>query len=1291
MAYRVYDSTLLDFQLAPSMVGSVAGAANTQGPVIVSKSKVADALKPYVDEKTLAAIPERFYPIALRWRASPGLGLPYTPFRIYKRSKKPAFAEKQVFVFNWGSNATFLNGPLWQVSFTLVNASPIPLFVSVSPLDQHQKTIPNLQFSQTIAANSAVNVRFKFPNINGLVFNSGNATLQNITGIPMQDFLNDPGWQLIETVGFPFKNGTPASAAYQNSLQGFPAAPVSGDQAAVNRLAIARIFYQNPVYTQPDATVLPDWKTPDPSDLVHSFLKTQQTLDNVTTGVLYDIEEMLARVHQNPSLYNGKQANYLKKYKTKGFSDDGTVTSDNAEIQNPVCGTTLLGVSTDTWNAVGLGFGTTDFGMPGSSQDPKFIAGNAEYNIDSDYLLTATFLIPQYKLVQDSNGLFIPKFDKFTKVEMATLAHSAGPLPAMAGISNEVYAENRPLQLDAAFSDDVKLYWQKPAAGIPTGYAVAIRDTLTGQLDYLNTDRPFLPGYNRPYIPASRADENAEDLPGSDSDNFHRFFHHRSPRPESGIAVKNYYIAAMDVFGRWSAFQKTISNIGAAPLVNADIISAKVTVNTSGFDENSAHVYPNCTLEMVVAWHWDDRSPKEVKIAGHFVAVPPPPATIDPNLITKTDGLTFNNTSATVTNISLSFTGTAVSATSSNAAVSVSAIQDTVNSAPPNTIAYKVKIDHLLLNFETLSKLGLGIYVKSSQKNPPSVFTPYGNVKVIYINDPLPRKAPPIQPNVNWSSLPDAANVSRFRVSFAPPTPLGNTVGYAIYRASEAEVRRKVGLPPVQTGQDILARNIDLQGLNASQRKIAKDVFIRINTKMLTAPQTDIDLPGDLEGMYIYAMTSFTDQRVESGFSDWLYVAVPQRYTPAAPALKVLVHKDRDPDNPGTILQQRVVLKVEIPKGVKTERVDLFSTKKEYLAASFDLMGLPVTEGGLTGLPAGWEAFDENDDPVNPVNLSSQVAYYNITQVVTASWFPLFYRAASFGTDKDTEGKYPGRSKSSNLATALLSPPADFQLKNGSLTLNTPSLLRIGFFTDAEIQQTPLGSFKLTIQKRDAAKNIYEDVFAKDVPLIAKKQGGDVATLSTAYRLAKDGTGCFEFEYFVAAEAEAWYKVFVTDPLGRRKSLDLYYKKPAGPKVVIKNLKIKKLLLSVEMAFSIKTAKPAPGAYLLEILASQTSVLLPGGNIHTLAPMRINKRAKTALLFSAKLDAIGTAIPATNPAVYKDAGIPLDGFYNYHAIFKGTNTVKTLNGATVTVRVTDTDGNKTELSAKVQGGIIRPL
>lgn len=1305
MAYRIYDSKALDFQIAPCFTGNtnVAVLAATGSPY-VAKSQVANVLSKYVDAKTFAAIPERFMPLSLRWRVSPELGMPYTPFKVYKRKKQLAFAETTAIAFPFGSNTMFMNGPFWQISCTFKNPLAFPVAISVSPVDQYQELIPNLKYDQTIPANSAVNVRFKFPNINGLVFTSGSATLQTVTGIRMNDFLNDAGWELVETVGLPYKNGTPDPVAYQNSLQGFPAAPVDGDMAAVNRTAIARVFYQNPVFVQADGTTLPTWQPPDPAALVQSLLKKQATLDGTNTGIVYDIEEMLTRVHKNPALYNGKQVNFLKQYVTKGFSDDGTTTSDNATIKNPVCSTSLLGVATDCWNALGLGYGTTDFANIGGYTDQKFQQGNSEYNIECDYLLTASFRVPQYGIgIKD--GLPVIKFDHFDTYEIATLAHAAGALPVVTGLNNEVFAENRPLQRDASFSDDVKLYWKKSTAGMPTGYAVAIHDLLTGQLGYLNTDRPFLPGFKRPYIPATRADGDAQDLQGSDSDSFDKFFHHRSPRPETGNATKDYYVAAMDVFGRWSAFQKTESILPAAPLINADIISGKFVIDTNGVTEKTPHIYKNnTTLELIVAWHWDDRSPSEIVIGGHFVNVPAPPATIDTNAIPKNAGVTLDNTLVSAINISIAFKNdvpyvkdmaTGVAPDYKAPATEAEVVIDTVNSAAPNTIAYKIRIKKVSLNFESKSKLGFAAYVRSSEKNTPALYTAYGQVKMIYANDPIPRPAPPILPNVNWSSLPDANNVSRYRVSFSPPAAT-NVVGYAIYRASEADLRRKLGLAPTENGSDILARNITLKALSDAQKNMAKDVFIRINTQMLQVPQIDVDLPGDLEGMYIYAMTSFTDQRMESNFSDWLYVAVPHRFAPPAPSVKVLVHKDKDPDHPEIITQQRVVLKVEIPKGVKTEMLDVFQTQKDYLAASIDLMGLPVMEGGLKGMPAGWEAFDDNDTKINTVTVDTAVAYYNITQTVAASWFPVYYRVAGFGTHDEPAGKFPGRSKSSNLAMALLSPPTDFQLKNGTLASFNTSLLRIDFFTDAEIHATSYGNFKLTIQKRNTATNLYEDVLARDMTTIAKKQPADVAAKDALFRLAKDATGCFEYEYYVQIEDEAWYKVIVTDPLGRRKSLDLHYKKPvvATSSVVIKNLVLKQLLLSVEMSFQVNvtTKHPPTGHYLLEILATTAiPVITPVINPHILTPIKINPRTKVVTLYSGNMDAIGTTIPAANPAVYRDALMTRDGFATYHAVFKGTGSVSTLNNATIVIRVTDPDGKQTQVSGTLKGGIIKPL
>ncbi len=63
------------------------------------------------------------------------------------------------------------------------------------------------------------------------------------------------------------------------------------------------------------------------------------------------------------------------------------------------------------------------------------------------------------------------------------------------------------------------------------------------------------------------------------------------------------------------------------------------------------------------------------------------------------------------------------------------------------------------------------------------------------------------------------------------------------------------------------------------------------------------------------------------------------------------------------------------------------------------------------------------------------------------------------------------------------------------------------------------------------------------------------------------------------------------------------------------------------------------------------------------------------------MDTIGTTIPNTNPAVYRDS-VLVNKLYVYHAVFKGIKGSNPVDGAAITIRITDPDGLKVSATAQ---------
>ncbi|MBE7169244.1 MAG: hypothetical protein INR73_01555 [Williamsia sp.] len=1257
---RIYEAKTIDLEIAPCS----AYQDPTGGVGVISKSKVLDQLNKILDAKTVASIPQSFRPLALRWRVAPSLGLPQTPFQVYRRNKNTAYAEKSVPVFTAGPLSIFTAGPYWTITFGLANTTAFPVTATLSPIDQKMEAIPGAAFTRTIAPVSTQVVKLSYPNINGLILLSGSISILNLTGSTMNDIVNDPAWELIEVVGLPLKTAAAKAPVYANQPQGYPSNLKDGDAAAADRVDIARLFYTEPAYTQPDATVLPAWKTPTGAQLVGSLQATSSDKNGNTTGILYDIVEMLSKVHQNPQLYTGEQINFKKKTAASSFSDGTSPSTETAGFENPVCNTTLLGGAIDCWNALGIGLGTTDFAALGGNQ--KYDEAGNTLNLLYDYMVSAQFLVPEKAV--DNIYEYPPKmkFVQYKTLEFAALSHAAPQIGPVGALKIDNYTENRPAAIDKPYSKESKIYWNKPASLFPVSYAIAVKDALTGQLGYLNKNRAFLSAYPLPFFPAERADAAAVNGPGGDSDQYVRYYHHKNPVPFTGTARKDYYIAGQDVFGRWSPFVNGFTNLVPKPPANAEIISARFLIDSS---DPSDHIYP-AELELVVAWHWDDRRPARINIGGLFVPIPSPPATIQPDLVAEAFGLAMGN--ATVDNRSYLISFPAFNASNPAASVPVlmkenpltpvqategTVVIDTSGSdGGGTTVKYKIRLKNFVLNFENTSKLAMGLYLRAAENLNPGLFTPFSLPRVITASDPLPWLPPVLLPGVRWGSLPDASNTSRYRVSFSP---VPHVAGYAIYRASEADLRYKTGLPPVQPGTDLETRAGELALLPAAGKEKGKDAFIRLNTHMLTDPSIDAVLPGDLEGLYVYACTTFTPVGMESPFSSWIYVGVPHRYTPGSPQLTAFTKRVGN--------QREIQLKIEVPPGVPTETVEIYRTSKKHLAASPDYMGLPLTFGGLKNMQPNWQAFDGAGVLISPVTPESKVAVYKMTEQVAPSWQPFYYRAVAFGPHDEPKGKFPGRSKWSNPVEIQTAPPDAPPLISGAVLLPLNSMLmKLQFLSDAVVTSTPYGSFQLTVEQRNNATNLFEPIFQKAIPAITKKQAVNIPGLNIFYRADKDAAG-WHYEYYPAASDDLTLKITVTDPLGRSSFAVASYKKPPVvlPPVVIKNPVVKKLISSVEISFACSVGpKPAvKGSYTLEILAS------PKGALQPRQPL-----TRYQVLLSQTMDTIGTAIPPGNTGVYRESSPNLEKLFVYHAFFKDPATIKLIGGADLSIRVTDPDG-----------------
>jgi hypothetical protein len=1227
--------------------------------------------------------PAAALPISLRWRVAPSLGLPITPFSLFRKQKKSNLPMVPVVMGSIENGLTFQNGPFYRIIITIKNPLTTTANYAIGPLNaEFQDYGGKKQFFNSISPGQSFSFLIDQPYLGGVRITGSSFQIMAANGITMLAYVNDPEWQLIQIVGLPFQEGKIDPNLYSTTKQGYVNALQTPDMACRQRVDIYSLFYKNPPATAPGGILMPEWNIPNGTQLEKSYQETVP-LKNGITGTLNDIKEMLTDVYQvAPDFYSGFQQNYVKEMQTLGVVDPANPNpQEDGTFQHPVCAATILCASTDNWHALGLGFGTLDFlPLSGLIREGSIAAIGLPGNIHAfDYMISATFRTPVLILVPEQDGFTIKwklKFKEFEEEEYATLSHFdiQNPLPPSSMLA-ETTGQNRPLVRDDNYYDHVRLSWHRPSIQdrSPLCYAVAFKDNLSpgGTLKFLNEERPFISGTNQPYVPALRADELAADLPGRAGNGFERFHHSRSAVPFAGSVTQEYYVAAQNVFGLWSNWSPTTHTLAARPSQMPRVISSSLTTKHEGI---TSHIYPDSKLEMMIGWDWEDRTPFEIHLAGYFVSPPNanPPVTVH--------AVTTGNTGGAIKRYRIRFNGFVPELFELDAANNLVAVppaegevnEDTTASAGsssgspstsnPDLRTYLVTLRNMNLNFSSETKLYFAAYARASEAKNPTVFSDFSKPIVVTAADPIPRDPPLFVPDIKFATLPDANNISRYNLQF-PPVP--GAISYAVYLATEMSLRdRLTSITNYPKDKSIFQRRdaLNLASNNPADRKRAIDAFTRVNKKPLTLKpgktvvEIELELNGDTQGLFIYAVSSFTEQNAESGLSDWIYVANPERITPGPPILLGVVNKK--------LPIPKAVLKVNVGGGNNTSTIELYRTSKEYLGADVNMMGLPVSVGPTTG----WNKFKITDgigdepvtDPTTPFD------YFKVEEDIPEGWAPLYYRAVSLGTNQPVNGKLPGRSPASNLLELLPPPPATApSLTDVSLSADGPAEIRLSFRSNAYVGRSPHGNHTATVFKLNDTTQLFEPLAGGDIPQLQKLGTGEAEPLDKLARLPGiDPSGISTYVLNLTMPEQITLKVVVADPFGRTRGQSVSFTKPAEDGMVIQDIVVNRRLGTVQMSFktNVSKAEPPVGQNTLIIaLRSKTNL------VRVLVNVAMHDIPNRPLF-----------IPVRNTSVFGGTQDE-SGLFVYGAQFRGAINVNAFNAArAVIVRVTNFKGETVE-------------
>ena len=994
-------------------------------------------------------VPPVIVPISLRWRVSPQIGIPRVPFEVWLRPLGRNRPDRELPIADVNvageTYITWGNLPLIELE---VHAIPAPgSGLRLQALDDHLEPI----VGEEVLLNGPGHVRFHTPNICGLWAN-GSGMVSGFLVTTMADYANDGGWQLIETVGLPVKLGETPEPVYDAREQGYVTQPKPGLDAARDRLIIGMLMALDPPSTAPDGLPVPGWPVPDLDELMSAM---RDAPDSPVQLIL----EMLNTV--DPSSFEQAQIDYRRTIPTDGFSQPGTgVASEPGEAEVPVSPMALITAGTDNWTSLSLGFGTTNFATI-ERDNPDIVQPSGLPRPAFDFMVTATYHLPF--------GL---------KLELAAIASLARVLPIPPNLlAAETYQLQRPVVRDGLYSEDVSLRWQRlPRQAPPHGYVLAIRQG-GGTPEILN-ERQTSTSFT-PFLPAQRPDGDLDD------EFFVRFVDTLREVPFTGSRTDTYLAAALDVFGRWSAWRVANYTLNSAAPLRPQILGAKFNLNVAAAIGRSIPA----DLEIEVAWDWEDRSPQEIQLVGTFYDPAGSPPASAPGGLQIAAGGPF------LAPISITFSAAGVP--------SLSAGSGSVVELPPEpddgeSRRYQVVLIGYTADFTSVSRLAYAVYARGREQVNPGVFSDFAPPASARLSDPLPADVPFVPPVIQWTALPDSTGMARARLTF-PAVP--HAAGYIVYEASETALRELAGLSaPADT--DLIARATEVRAIAGTPA--ALDAFSRVSRAVFPGPAAEVSLPGTVDGLYLYTVASVTAEQVESARSEPLFVAVSRRLTPGTPRLRARAKADG------------VHIRVEGVPGPPIAGVALFRTQSEVLKVEPDLMGPPVVDA---------------DDPAWTV--ADNV--FTLTDVVTPGWRPYYYRAVAFGPNDPTNGRLPGRSGPSGAVDVIIPPPdaPDLQLIEQEMTVDG-TLVRIQVRSLAETRVTPLGVHRiefLTVDRSTPAPTVTEHARA-NLDVIPAIPATPVEAVGTVTRGPKDTTGRWLYESYVPA-GEDEVVVRMIDPLGR--------------------------------------------------------------------------------------------------------------------------------------------------------------
>ena len=968
--------------------------------------------------------------VQLRWLLDPALGYPSEPFKVWRRATNTINPQP----IEWQADGTLFGISI--VSWT----QPQTLLVA-----QLQSTgagtvfaFAGAPFNSTLVDIGSLkpgfnSIRLSGPAVQTLVLSTGVA-LQSLSGVGAA-VINDPGWTLVEQVGFPFSLD---GLFNLDDPQGLVSNLVDPREAALDRYRRGAPFYG--WRTNMSAAVpAPAWMLAEPEAMIEVF--SEEYRDDL--GEI--IDSLPPEEHRS-----------FKRFSELSHENGG----DPARTRFSPIEMLLFGAATDPLVSLITGFGTAFDHVNTDVETPS--------DAISDYMVTA-----RYENGLDGNS---------EPVEYAAILPApdlAVPPPAPTNVAAFTEGYQSPNMRDRPWRSIVRLSWNKIPDTLPFrvgSYAAArYRQVPAGSVVPLMSPR-LNDDALQPISATTSAERDLEKLPLEALDNLYPVVSAPSPN------LLHYGLAHQDLFGLWSPWTTLGHSVEEPAAQKVALLSARLNVVAPV----SGTLCP-ASLVIDLAWDWTVRSPKRIELVGRLYSQnhrgDPPANDSRPNRLQS--ALNLEGGAA----FHLSFNGSAIAQPDNHPTLSgtVEYLSNDGKSflASPlefnGTRRYRLTITGFSLDFANTGHIGLALWARGQENLSPQRFglwtgepetTENRGPLIVSASDPRPPIIAGTYENVLLASVADASGEHHARL-FWPS--FSGAEGYFVYSTTESKLRADRGMTEPALNLTLSERLAELR--DAFEQDPNRQSFTRLNATRIKETQLAITLPRGTKEIHLYVVIGVGAGQIESNWPDAsdpnlrqrpIAYAAPQIVPPAPPLLEVGRMLDESVNPP----VYRAQIQIKTRPGATVSQVDLHRVRVPAAALTVDTMGPAINS--FTGSESGWLA--QPNISAEPGEAQT-IGTLKGSDTPEGSWRPVFYRATAWSEDLPQKGVYRSRSFPSAAREIIIPPTAPPQLS--LLTYrNQGRFAFVEFTSAAPVAPTLLGPHRIRasvyVQSEEGLRALYQ-------------------------------------------------------------------------------------------------------------------------------------------------------------------------------------------------------------------------